>query len=117
MNSRILLVDDDAALVDSLRDILEDAGYAVSAASNCRDALAELQHSDVELMLLDYNLPDGKGLDWVDQFQERKPGLKILLMTGMSERDLPLKGEVQGVIPKPIAPPELLQRIAEAILL
>lgn len=115
MTRRLLIVDDDAQLVDSLRDILEDAGYAVFTVSTCAAAVAELKRVPIDLVLLDYNLPDGKGLAWAHQFQEANGRARILLMTGMAESDLPPTSGIHGFVPKPIAPPELLQRIHQAL--
>ena len=59
---RILCVEDNAALADNLREILDDAGYAVRVASSCAQALREVAVG-FDLALVDVRLPDGDGID------------------------------------------------------
>lgn len=115
MKKKILLVDDDCALSDSLKDILEDSDYTVYMAGTGAEAMAALDRNAIDLIILDYNLPDGKGLDWAARFNEHRYGIKIFLITGMSESDLNLRSEIKAFIQKPVAIPDLLRQIAEAL--
>ncbi|WP_075008854.1 MULTISPECIES: response regulator [Stigmatella] len=61
---RLLLVDDEAAIVEALQDILSDEGYAVEAAFNGEEALQRLHAARPDLMLMDLMMPvmDGREL-------------------------------------------------------
>lgn len=70
--SRVLLLEDDAALVDGLVYALEKEGFSVEAASCVREALARLDTADYDLLLLDIGLPDGSGLDVLRRVRMRE---------------------------------------------
>lgn len=61
MTSTILVVDDDAAIRETLRDILEDEGYAVLEASNGVEGLSAVAHHRPDLILLDLHMPQIDG--------------------------------------------------------
>jgi DNA-binding response OmpR family regulator len=77
----ILLVDDDALMRRSLAFHLEQAGYQVHTAANAEDAIAFVQHSPPDLVLLDIALP---GMDGLDALRELKAGhnLPVIFLTG-----------------------------------
>jgi DNA-binding response OmpR family regulator len=77
----ILLVDDDALMRRSLAFHLEQAGYQVHPAANAEDAIAFVQHSLPDLVLLDIALP---GMDGLDALRELKShhDLPVIFLTG-----------------------------------
>ena len=60
---RILLVDDDPTVRDSLNDVLAAEGYVVIPAENGQQALALANHSSIDLVMLDLNMPVKNGWD------------------------------------------------------
>ncbi len=72
---RVLLLEDDAALVDGLVYALEKEGFAVDAASCVREALDRLDIKSYDLLLLDIGLPDGSGLDVLRRVRTRERGM------------------------------------------
>jgi DNA-binding response OmpR family regulator len=60
---RVLLVEDEADLVEALRYALTRSGYAADVALNLREATARLELNSYDVVVLDLNLPDGDGLD------------------------------------------------------
>jgi CheY-like chemotaxis protein len=112
----ILLVDDDPNIVDGLRDILEDAGYPVRAASTCARALEALEAPVPFAALIDFQLPDGTGSELARQIRERFPAMRLFLLTGMAGSDLAnvRPDAVDEVLTKPVPVPELLARLAGA---
>jgi DNA-binding response OmpR family regulator len=110
---RILLVDDDPNIIDGLLDILEDAGYAVLSAQSCAEGRTHLE-SRPDVVILDFNLPDGQGADFAKEIRGRLPKAQILLMTGMCVADLssaPNVTDVDALLTKPVPIPELLALI------
>jgi DNA-binding response OmpR family regulator len=65
--SRILVVDDDPAICQIYRELLERDGYAVATAASCAEAMSRMDDlkGDVQVLLVDLGLPDGDGADFV----------------------------------------------------
>jgi len=72
--NRVLLLEDDAALVDGLVYALDKEGFAVDAAMCVREALRRLEETSYDLLLLDIGLPDGSGLDVLRRVRARESG-------------------------------------------
>lgn len=111
---RLLLVDDDPNILESAKDILEDAGYAVKTASTLAAARALLAEGALDVLVVDFNLPDGKGLNLALEAKSQWPALKRVLMTG----EVPVAtggadtGLFHAVLTKPVDPPSLLALLA-----
>jgi CheY-like chemotaxis protein len=67
----VLVVDDDADARDTLRDALEDEGYVVLTAASGSEALATLEHTRPDVMLLDMMMPQTSGNSVHEQLQKR----------------------------------------------
>src|SRR5512141_1084289 len=80
---RVLIVDDNAALVDNLKEILEEAGYAVHGYGTCRAALAGAREG-FDVALVDLRLPDGDGTALAPQLKEAAPDGEVVLLTGFA---------------------------------
>lgn len=112
MDKRILLVDDDARILETAQDILEAAGYDVQSAESGSAAREKLKAAPVHLMIADYNLLDTTGVELALKAREIRPDLVIFLMTGEANVDLgSAKSVVHSVLTKPVNPPELLALI------
>ncbi len=112
MPKAILLVDDDPNILDTARDILEDAGYAVYAEGTGAAALMKLKSTPAHLALFDFNLPDTRGVDLAVEAKKICPKMTIFLMTGEASVDLgAAKGSIDGILTKPVDPTQLLQVI------
>jgi DNA-binding response OmpR family regulator len=86
MRKRLLIVDDDFQVRQSLHCVLEDAGYEVICASDGNDAGNKLDDPKIELLVLDLNMPNGDGWDVLDEVQARHPLLPVIVITGMTEQ-------------------------------
>jgi CheY-like chemotaxis protein len=117
MAARILLVDDDPNILETAKDILEDAGYEVAVASTMAEGLTALQGQTYQILLSDLNLPDGSGLKLAERAKELAPSLRIMLMTGQIDGAQPagLQARQDGVVDdylvKPVNPPTLLRAL------
>jgi CheY-like chemotaxis protein len=107
-NSTILVVDDDAAIRDSVRDLLEAEGYAVCAAVDGEDALDQLSRmKPPNLILLDLRMPRVDGWQFLARRQTAEgQHVPIVLLSGMTFiRDAP---GVADFLAKPIRPDKLI---------
>lgn len=78
---RILVVEDDAVLMDGLQAGLQIAGFTVEAVSTCADASAALKASAFDAVILDLMLPDGSGLDVLGELRRHQSDVPVLLLT------------------------------------
>jgi len=118
MAATLLIVDDDANIVDGLKDILEEAGYRVRSAASGEQALARFEETVPAAVILDYHLPDMTGLALAERLRARSKDVALLLMTGMSTADLagaPGRDAVDNILVKPVEPPSLLQFLHQAV--
>jgi len=84
---KILLVDDDPTILETLSRFLTGQGYAVAAASSGREALAALQGEEIPLAILDLMLPDFSGLELLAHVRENSPDTEVILFTGLGALD------------------------------
>ncbi len=113
---RILVVDDNRFMVNVLRSCLEQAGYAVSAASTGLTALKLAAQEDFHLVLLDVVMPDMDGLEVVRQLRNntRTSHLPVILLSSRNSVADKVKGLEVGAddyMTKPFESAELLARV------
>lgn len=111
---RILVVEDDAALITALERGLRDAGFAVDLAANAEDAIDLLAIDPFDAMILDLGLPGADGLTLLGLLRERGLGLPVLVLTARGELEDRVAGLDAGAddyLRKPFAFPELLARL------
>ena len=77
----ILIIDDEAAIRESLETLLAIEGYSVETARSAEEGLAMLAASPRDLLLLDFALPDRNGLEVLDELRQRDPGLPVIMIT------------------------------------
>jgi DNA-binding response OmpR family regulator len=82
----ILAVEDDAAVLSLLVDLLESEGYRVEHAHSAADGLVHLRHDPVDLILADLMLPDMSGLEFCERVRASQPleRVPIILMSAAS---------------------------------
>jgi two-component system response regulator MprA len=114
MRSRLLVVDDDPDVRDSLRRALGYAGYAVATAANGADALSSLSRSPADLVILDVLMPMLGGLDTCRALRERGNATPVLVLTArdaVDDRVAGLEAGADDYLVKPFALRELLARV------
>ena len=118
MGTEILIVEDDSALQQMLTWELEELGYAVTAVDSCRGTRSLSSGRRFDLALLDYHLPDGNGIELMEELRRRQPGLPVILSSGMGCVETAARALRSGAwrfVPKP-ASAALLHRLFQSAL-
>lgn len=118
MRAKILLVEDDPTIIDTLTELLRGAGYTVDTADTQREAIAMATHQTYQLLLLDVTLKQGNGFAVCAAVKEATPEVPVIFLTASDDEFNTVTGLTMGAddyIAKPFRPRELLARIATTI--
>ncbi|MEA2662933.1 MAG: two-component system, OmpR family, operon response regulator KdpE [Chloroflexota bacterium] len=115
--ARVLVVDDEPAILRTLRTNLHGHGFDVETAENVRDALAEYDRARPDVVLLDLGLPDDDGLVLIRDIRGRAPTPIIVVSARDDDRDKvnALDLGADDYLTKPFSVDELLARIRVAL--
>ena len=107
MNARILLVDDDTALLDALPEALRLRmnGIQIDTSETAVDALERIKQTDYDAIVSDVKMPGMDGLALLHEIRELRPSTPTLMITGHGERELAvqaLRGGAYDFVQKPI---------------
>ncbi|MCG7601851.1 response regulator transcription factor [Halomonas sp. McH1-25] len=111
---RLLLVEDDDLLAESLSETLEDEGYRVDVSARMREAVSLMASEEYSLVILDLGLPDGSGLELLDRWRRDGRCLPILALTARDSWEDKVDGLRRGAddyLTKPYHEAELLARL------
>jgi len=114
---RLLVVDDNTALVENLAEILEGAGYSVRGAGTCALAL-QIAREGFDVALVDLRLPDGDGTALAPRLKEASPDGEVVLLTGFATLESAVAAVRAGAcayLVKPCATQELLVTVEQAM--
>jgi two-component system, NtrC family, nitrogen regulation response regulator NtrX len=114
MKPKILVVDDEVSILESLRGILQDEGYRVSVASSGEQALEEVLKDLPDLVLLDIWLPGMNGLDVLGELKKTFANLPVIIISGHGNIDTAVKATKMGAfdyVEKPLS----LERIVVSV--
>jgi DNA-binding NtrC family response regulator len=116
----ILMVDDEANILEMAMSLLNDANYRVIAASNAKDAieLYEKHRDEIRLVLLDLIMPEIGGKQCLEALRNMDPNVKVLVLTGYTKRGMTQELKEAGArdfILKPFDTPQLLEKIRKII--
>lgn len=113
MSKRVLLVEDDLNLAKSLTEYLASEAYLVVTASSRASARTAMS-SNPEIIILDWMLPDGQGLDFLKELRIAGCKVPIILLTARNElvdKVLGLESGADDYLTKPFEPRELVTRM------
>jgi len=112
MRKYILVIDDDAALLNLQKMQLKSTGHTVDTAETGWDGLTKLEHADYDVVLLDYMMPRITGLTVLQHIQARHPSMPVVMMTDDTSGQVIVQALAEGVqacLVKPVDPVELEQ--------
>ena len=114
MDKTILLVDDDVSVRHSICRLLHGEGFHVVAAANGADALQIVEKEQVDLVMLDLNLPVKNGWETFQQLSSQKPLIPVIIITARSNQLFQaLAAGAGALMEKPLEFPKLLRTARE----
>ena len=114
---RILLVDDDSTVRDSLNDVLQSEGYLVIPAENGQQALDLAGKASVDLVLLDLNMPVKNGWDTFEQLTREHPLIPVIVVTARpNQLFTAINAGVGALLEKPMDIPMLLRTMEKLLV-
>lgn len=111
---RVLLVDDDPALLQLLRRWLEGYGLLISTASNGLAAIRQLERFPIALVVADYRMPGMDGIQLLDLVESRWPDCRRILWTGVADSEIVREASSHRVLTKQMAPDLVRNAIVRA---
>ena len=113
---RVLLVDDDPAVRESLAQALRGERYTVFTTVNGREAIEFTEASPVDLVLLDLNMPEKSGWDAFERMSSGRPMLPIIIITARpNQLFTAMSAGVDALLEKPLDLPQLLATMEELL--
>jgi len=85
---KLMIVDDEVAIREVVRDIVGDLFVEISEASNGAEALTLIQTKKFDVVISDYHMPKMSGLDLLKHFRERRICIPVIWLTGRGSADL-----------------------------
>ena len=116
--AKILLVEDDSAIVTTLRRVLADEGYEVTVEQNGDAGLVRAKEGSFDVVITDLKLPGLSGLELVRELHASRPRLPILMMTAHGTTETAIEATQSGAydyLLKPFEIPELLLLVEQAV--
>ncbi|TVU67506.1 MULTISPECIES: response regulator transcription factor [Cobetia] len=111
---KLLLLEDDDLLADSLAEMLEDNGYRLDIAASIKEAETFVATQEYALAILDLGLPDGSGLDLLARWRQQHRDTPVLILTARDtweDKVVGLRGGADDYLTKPFHEAELLARL------
>lgn len=112
MLNKILIIEDETELSDILKKYLNRRRYEVQCVETLHESFTLLSTQSFGAIILDNNLPDGKGIDHIKDFRLLQPGLKIIAISALQINDAAMKAGANYFIEKPIS-----LKVIESLLL
>ncbi|MEM4157563.1 MAG: response regulator [Candidatus Methanomethylicaceae archaeon] len=115
---KILIIDDDEDIVQSLSTLLSSIGFVVDTAVTGEEAIKKSKQNVYNIALIDIVLPDMTGIDLLTKLEERTPKTRKVIITGYASLDNAVKALNLGAnayLIKPVDPGELINIIKKQI--
>lgn len=119
---KILVVDDEQIVLDSINKHLRKDNYDVIGVLSVREGLEKIENEHIDIILTDLMMPHTDGLEFMKIVKERRPGLPVIMITGYATINTALQATQLGAfdyIAKPFSKAELkgvIKRAAELVL-
>lgn len=118
MNDKILIVDDEVEILNSLKTFMEFHGFETEIAQSAKEALNLMETQKFTIALLDINMPGMNGFSFIDGIKKIPRKISIIVVTGYGDRKLLeelIKKGICGYLDKPMNAEMLRKKVAEII--
>ncbi len=115
---RVLAVDDEQVVCESIRRVLSEEGYEVATTTSSKQGLDMLRKDRYDLLLLDIKMPEMDGIELLKAARELSPDTEVLIVTGYATIETAVEAIKLGAfdyLEKPVSPPQLLVAAARAL--
>jgi DNA-binding NtrC family response regulator len=115
---KLLVVDDEEAVRNLLKRILQEAGYEVITAANGEEALYKVSLEEAEVVLLDIKMPGMSGIEVLGKLTTNWPDACVIMVTAVADTQTAVKAMKMGAydyITKPFNPEDVVQKVQKAI--
>jgi DNA-binding response OmpR family regulator len=115
---RILVIDDEDAVIFGYTQYLKKHGYEISAAGCLQDGRAQLQAGGFRAVVLDMRLPDGDAINLIPEIRSKDTKVKIVMVSGLSDEKIAASALEKGAdayLLKPLAMKELCEALAKLL--
>jgi DNA-binding response OmpR family regulator len=121
MRARILLIDDDIAVLRTLEIILSDLGYDIVTARDGNEGLRAFHRTHPDLVITDLIMPEKEGLETIIEMRRERAEVKIIAISGGGRvhntnfLEMAASLGANAVLPKPFDPSELAEKITACL--
>jgi DNA-binding NtrC family response regulator len=118
ITQKILVVDDEKTVCDSIKKILSRKGYEVDNTLNADDAVQKIKENTYDLVITDLMMPKISGMELLQMVKEHYPELEVVVVTGYASIDTAVEATKLGAadyLPKPFTPQELTEITKKAL--
>jgi DNA-binding response OmpR family regulator len=121
MRQRVLVVDDDPLVADTLQMIFKNHGFQAEACYSAADGMARARSFAPQLLVCDVTMPDETGLQLAEKMQQELPACKVLMLSAYSSNAIKVEMQAKRMkrtlklLSKPCRPELLLEEV-EALL-
>jgi len=105
LNPNIVYIEDNKFNIKLIQNLGEKLGLKIKAFENPKEGLEYCKNNDVDLLLVDYMMPELNGIDLVDELKREKPEIPVIMITALDDLKLRKKATLSGIdvfLPKPV---------------
>ncbi len=118
ITEKILVVDDEEIVCQSIKKILSRKGYEIENALNVEDAVKKINQTSFDLVITDLMMPKTNGMELMQIIRDHYPELEVIMITGYASIETAVKATKLGAssyLPKPFTPDELAEATKNAL--
>ena len=107
MSEKVLFIDDEKDFLDIIAERIRVRGMDVSTVTSVEDALNMVEEESFDVVIMDFMMPGMNGFQTLKAIKEKKPGVKIILLTGYVPDDKRIEAKALGALDVIEKPPDL----------
>ncbi|MBN1633802.1 MAG: response regulator [Ignavibacteria bacterium] len=118
ITEKILVVDDESTICDSVKKILSRKGFLVENSLNADQAIEMMKANNYDLLITDLMMPKTSGIELIEMVKKHYPEIDVMVITGYASIETAVKATKLGAldyIPKPFTPDELAEKVQKAV--